>query len=147
MRYSVAMRVDEVAIVISHLKGSHDDDTIAVLCSFIVLVHFKEVRTEGDSVVVLVKLRVFRVVVDARNLTMAVVVGEDEDDALATKIIHTLKEEVSVVVDGDLEAVAAKLYSVLALGHDGVEAVVREDGADLRRVESGFHEVGSALIL
>ena len=37
--------------------------------------------------------------------------------------------------------------SKLALGHDGVIAVFREDGADLRRVESGFHEVASALIL
>jgi hypothetical protein len=141
MRYSVAMRVDEVAIVISHLKGSHDDDMIAVLYSFIVLVHFKEVRTEGDSVVVLVKLRVFRVVVDARNLTMAVVVWEDEDDSLATNAIHTPKVEVSVVVDGDLEAVAAKLYNVLALRHNGIVAEVREDGQDLRGLESGGHVV------
>jgi hypothetical protein len=37
--------------------------------------------------------------------------------------------------------------SKLALGPDGVEAVVREIGADLRGVESGFHEVASALIL
>jgi hypothetical protein len=117
MRYSVARRVDEVAIVISHLKGSHDDDTIAVLYSFIVLFHFKEIRTEGESLVVLVELRIFRVVVDALHLTIAIVVREDEDDSRITIAIHRLEVEVRVVMDDDLEAVTAKQDTVLAFWH------------------------------
>ena len=133
----MARRVDEVAlvIVIDHLKGFHDDDTIVVQWSFIVLVHFKEARAEGLSAVVLVEPRVFKVVV-----AMAVVVREDEDEALLTTGIHSVEVEVSVVVDDDLEAVAAWHYSVLALRHDGV-VVVGEDGKDLWRLEGGVHEV------
>ena len=46
MRYGVAIRVYEIAFIIEHLNRGHDDDTIAVLYSFIVLFHFKEIRTE-----------------------------------------------------------------------------------------------------
>jgi Sec7-like guanine-nucleotide exchange factor len=54
MRYGVAIRVDgiaffivdEIAFIIALLNRGHDDDTIAVLYSFIVLFHFKEIRTE-----------------------------------------------------------------------------------------------------
>jgi hypothetical protein len=97
-------------------------------------------------VVVLAELRVFRVIVDAWDLTLAIVVGNDEDEALVTNTIYSVEVEVSVVVDGDLEALGPKLDSVLALRHNGVLAVVRENGLDQRglggeRFESGFHVV------
>jgi hypothetical protein len=107
MRYGVAIRVDgiafiivdEIAFIIALLNRGHDDDTIAVLYSFIVLFHFKEIRTEGESLVVLVELRIFRVVVDALHLTIAIVVREDEDDAPIVAGIHRAEVEVSVVMD------------------------------------------------
>jgi hypothetical protein len=44
MRYIVAMKVDEVTIVIKHLNRGHDDDMIDIYLSFVNLVHFKEIR-------------------------------------------------------------------------------------------------------
>ena len=145
MRYSVTpigFAIVIAIIITINYCGLHDNDTMAIQWSHIVLVHFKEVRAEGGSAVVLVELRVFRVVVDPWDLAMAVVVREDEDDAHLATGIHRPEVEVGVVVDGDLEAVAAKLYSVLALGHNGIVAVVREDGLDLRGLESGEHAEG-----
>lgn len=39
---------------ISICNGSHDDDTMVVLWCCVVLLQFKEVRAEGNSVVVIV---------------------------------------------------------------------------------------------
>ena len=44
MRYIVAMKVDEVTIVIKHLNRGHDDDMIDIYLNFVNLVHFKEIR-------------------------------------------------------------------------------------------------------
>jgi hypothetical protein len=63
---------------------------------------------------------------------LAIVVGNDEDEALVTNTIYSVEVEVSVVVNGDLEALGAKLDSVLALRHNGVLALVRENGLDQR---------------
>ena len=117
MRYGVAIRVDEAAIIIQHLNCFHHNDAIAVLYSWAVLLYFKDVRAERDSEVVLVELRISRVIVDARHLTIAVVVREDEDDSRITIAIHRVEEEVRVVMDGDLEAVTAKQDTVLAFWH------------------------------
>ena len=117
MRYGVAIRVDEAAIIIQHLNCFHHNDAIAVLYSWAVLLYFKDVRTERDSEVFLVELRICRVIVDARHLTIAVVVGEDEDDSQITIAIHRLEVEVRLFMDDDLEAVTAKQDTVLAFWH------------------------------
>jgi hypothetical protein len=90
------------------------------------------VRTKWNSVNVVTEIRVFRVIVNAWDLTLAIEVGNDEDEGLVTNTIYSVEVEVSVVVDGDLEAVGAKLDRVLALRHNGVLAVVRENGLDQR---------------
>ena len=62
---------------------------------------------EGDSVVVLVK--VLSAVVGFFELIIPVEVREDEDDTQITIGIHRAVVEVRVVMDGNLEAVIAKL--------------------------------------
>ena len=99
MRYGVAIRVDEAAIIIQHLNCFHHNDAIAVLYSWAVLLYFKDVRTERDSEVFLVELRICWVIVDASHLTIAEVVREDEDDAPIVAGIHRAEVEVSVVMD------------------------------------------------
>jgi len=123
MRYSVTpigFAIVIAIIITINYCGLHDNDAMAIQWSHIVLVHFKEVRAEGGSAVVLVELRVFRVVVDPWDLTMAVVVRDDEDDAHLTTGIHRPEVEVG----------------------NGIVAVVREDGLDLRGLESGEHAEG-----
>jgi hypothetical protein len=77
---------------------------------------------------------------------MAIAVRDEEDDSEVVALIHRVEAEVRVVVDNDLEAVAAFHDTELVPGHNGVGAVVREDGLDLRglgieRGASGLHVV------
>ena len=60
-------------------------------------------------------------------LIITVVVREDKDGTYFTAGIHKAVVEVSVAMDGDLEAAVAKQNIELVFRHNGIAAVVRED--------------------
>ncbi len=128
-----------IAIIVRHLNCFHHNNTIAVLYSWAVLLYFKDVRAVRDSEVVLVELRICRVIVDARHLTIAVVVWEDEDEAEVAIRVHRLEVEMSISVDSNHEAVCAEQHLILISRYESLVAIVREDAKDKRRLVSRGH--------
>ena len=149
MRDCVAIRdhVLKIAKFIEHVRNInhficlHDDDAIVVLVSRDVLIHFKNVRANRESVVVEVKLRVIRVIVDSGTLVMAVEVWEDEDEATVTIGVDRTEEEVGVALDSYHEVAVGNAHLILATRHNGFSAVVTENGQDQRGCESVSHVV------